>query len=74
MGTSMSFVNAESGAVSCGVFDLSSLLFLAFLDLLMGDIDILDLLVLKGESVLLVVRPLLVRMPSLGLGVGGLCT
>ena len=41
---------------------------------LMGDIDILDLLVLKGESVLRVVRPLLVRMPSLGLGVGGLCT
>jgi hypothetical protein len=40
----------------------------------MGDIDILDLLVLKGESVRLVVRPLLVRMPSLGLGVGGLCT
>jgi hypothetical protein len=70
----MSFVNTESGAVSWGVFDLSSLLFLVFLDLLMGDIDILDLLVLKGESVLRVVRPLLVRMPSLGLGVGGLCT
>jgi hypothetical protein len=70
----MSFVNTESGAVSWGVFDLSSLLLLVFLDLLMGDIDILDLLVLKGESVLRVVRPLLVRMPSLGLGVGGLCT
>jgi len=68
----MSLVNTERGAVSWGVFDLSSLLFLAFLALPMGDIDILDLLVLKGESVLLVVRPLLVRMLSLELGVGGL--
>ena len=47
---------------------------MVFLDLLLGDIEILDLLVLKGESVLLVVRPLLVRIPSLGLGVGGLWT
>jgi hypothetical protein len=74
MGTSMSLVNTESGAVSCGVFDLSSLLFFFGLVLPMGDIDILDLLVLNGESVLVVVRPLLVRTPSLGLGVGGLCT
>ena len=39
----------------------------------LGDMDILvDLLVLKGESDFLVVRPLLVRTTSLGLGVGGL--
>ena len=69
----MSLVRMESGAVNWGVLDRSSLLFLAFLGLLMGDMDILvDLLVLNGESDLLVVRPLLVRTPSLGLGVGGL--
>lgn len=73
-GTSISLVRTESGAVKCGVFDLSSLVFLDFLDLPIGDMDMRDLLVLKGESVLLVVRPLLVRMPSLGLGVGGLWT
>ena len=67
----MSLVSTERGAVSWGVLDLSSLLFLPFLALPMGDLETLDLDVLKGESVRLAVRPLLVRMPSLGLGVGG---
>lgn len=74
-GTSISFVNTESGAVNLGVLDLSSLLdFLSFLDLVAGDLEIRDLLVPKGESVRLVERPLRVRMPSLAVaerGVGG---
>lgn len=76
MGTSMSLVRIESGAVSLGVFDLSSLLgFLSFLDLGAGDFETRDLLVLKGESVRLAERPLRVRTPSLAVperGVGGL--
>jgi hypothetical protein len=72
----MSLVRIESGAVSLGVFDLSSLLFLFFF-LGAGDPETLDLLVLKGESVRLLERPLLVRTPSLAVlerGVGGLWT
>lgn len=72
----MSLVKTDRGAVSFGVLDLSSLLFLSFLVRRAGDLDTLDLLVLNGESVLpLVDRPLLVRTPSLAVferGVGGL--
>jgi hypothetical protein len=75
-GVSRSFVRTESGAVSLGVLDLSSLPgFLSFLDLAAGDFETLDLLVLNGESVRLVDRPLRVRTPSLTTperGVGGL--
>lgn len=72
----MSFVRMDKGAVSLGVLDLSSLLAFFFLDRGIGDFDTLDLLTLKGESVRLVDRPLLVRTPSLAVferGVGGLC-
>jgi hypothetical protein len=76
IGVSMSFVSTERGAVSFGVFDLSSLLdFLSFLDLAAGDLETReDLFVLKGESVRpLFDRPLRVRTPSLAVferGVG----
>ena len=71
----MSFVRTERGAVSLGVLDLSILDFLSFLIRAAGDFETLDLLVLKGESVRRVERPLLVRIPSLAVlerGVGGL--
>ena len=75
-GVSMSLVKIDRGAVSFGVLDLSSLLdFLSFFDRAAGDFDTRDLLVLKGESVLLAERPLRVRTPSLAVllrGVGGL--
>ena len=74
-GTVISLVKTERGAVSFGVFDLSSLFFFSFLDRGAGE-RVLDLPVLNGESVRpLVERPLLVRMPSLAVlerGVGGL--
>lgn len=73
----MSLVKTESGAVSLGVLDLSSLLFFSLLVRGAGDLETLDLPVLSGESVRRVERPLLVRMPSLAVlerGVGGLCT
>ena len=62
----MSFVRTDSGAVSLGVLDLSSLLaFLSFRVRVDGDLDALDLLTLKGESLRPAVdRPLRVRMPS----------
>lgn len=73
-GVTMSLVSTDSGAVSRGVLDLSSLLFLSFF-FGAGDLEVLDLLVLNGESVCVRAdRPLLVRMPSLvvfDLGVGG---
>lgn len=66
----------DSGAVSFGILDLSSLLFFSFLRGA-GDLDTRDLLVLNGESVLVLVdRPLRVRTPSLAVldrGVGGSC-
>ena len=72
----MSLVRTESGAVSLGVFTLSPLpAFLSFRERADGDFEILDLPVLKGESVRpRVDRPLLVRMPSsvFERGVGGL--
>ena len=75
-GTSMSLVSTESGAVNLGIFERSSLLdFLSFFDFAAGDFDTRDLLVLNGESVRLVERPLRVRTPSLSVadrGVGGL--
>ena len=74
----MSLVKTERGAVSLGVLDLSSLLgFFSFLVLAAGDFETRDLLVLKGESVRRVERPLRVRIPSLAVllhGVGGLWT
>ncbi|KAI7498716.1 hypothetical protein KC357_g266 [Hortaea werneckii] len=48
-GTDMSLVRTERGAVSFGVFDLSSLDFLSFLVRVAGDFET-RLLVLKGES------------------------
>ena len=77
-GTSRSLVRTESGAVSFGVLAFSRTFdFFSFLlDLAAGDLETLDLVVLKGESVRpLVERPLLVRMPSVSVGdrgVGGL--
>lgn len=74
-GTARSLVRTDSGAVSLGVLDLSSLLFFSFRGRVAGDLETLDLLVLNGESVRLVERPLLVRTPSLAVvdrGVGGL--
>lgn len=77
-GTSISLVNTDKGAVSFGVFDLSSLLaFFSFRGRVEGDLEFLDLPVLKGESVRpLVDRPLRVRTPSsvFDRGVGGLWT
>lgn len=70
----MSFVNTDKGAVSFGVFDLSSLPFLAFLGRATGEFDIRSL-TLNGESLRLDERPLRVRIPSLAVfdrGVGGL--
>lgn len=71
----MSLVRTERGAVSFGVFDLSSLDFLSFLVRVAGDLET-RLLVLKGESVRpRVERPERVRIPSLAVlerGVGGL--
>ena len=76
VGTVESLVKTESGAVSLGVLLRSSLLFFSLLGLGAGDLDIRDLVVLKGESVRpRVERPLLVRTPSLAVferGVGGL--
>ena len=71
----MSLVSTERGAVSFGVFDLSSFDFFSFFGFTDGDFEIRALLTLKGESVRLVERPLLVRIPSLAVfdrGVGGL--
>ena len=76
-GIVISLVKTDRGAVSLGILDLSTLLFFSRLDLGAGDLETLDLLVLKGESVRRVERPLLVRTPSLAvldLGVGGLWT
>lgn len=74
----MSFVNTERGAVSLGALALSTLLdfALSFLGFADGDLEFLDLVVLKGESVRpRVDRPLRVRTPSsvLERGVGGFC-
>lgn len=74
-GIAMSLVKTDRGAVSFGSLDLSTLLFFSRLRGGAGDLETLDLLVLKGESVGRVERPLRVRMPSLAvfdLGVGGL--
>lgn len=75
-GTDMSLVSTERGAVSLGVLARSTLDFLSFLERAAGDLETLDLVVLKGESVRpRVERPLRVRMPSLAVlerGVGGL--
>ena len=77
-GTSISLVRTERGAVSFGVLDLSTFpAFLSFRVRADGDLETLDLLVLKGESVRpRVDRPLLVRTPSsvFERGVGGLWT
>ena len=73
----MSFVNTESGAVSFGVLAFSSTFdFRALAERAAGDFETRDLVVLSGESVILVDRPLRVRTPSVSAferGVGGLC-
>lgn len=76
-GTGESLVRTDNGAVSGGPLCLSDLAFLSFLRGA-GDLDTLDLPLLKGESVLVRAdRPLRVRTPSLAVldrGVGALCT
>ena len=64
-GTVMSLVSSESGAVSFGVFDLSSLLLLSLLGFGAGDLEGPEFPILKGESVGRIVRPLRVRTPLL---------
>lgn len=61
----MSLVRTDSGAVSFGVLDLSTLdNFVSFFFQTAGDLDTLEVVLVKGESLRFVERPLLVRTPS----------